>query len=150
MAKSAADSVFAAVAVAMDAAATCKKLGVPQVSDVVYETFDEFKASKAELALARKENVSIYDGFVPVSCLRGGIVNFKHRKQDISLKLKAGLIILAIGQARKESGFGEPKDHDGIFYAGDIVEGDKTVVHAVKTGKLAALHVAGYLGGKNK
>ena len=134
--------------VAMDVASTAKKLGATQVSDVVYETFPEFKASKSELELARKENVSIYDGFVPVSVGRGGLVTFKHRFQNIQVKLKADLIVLAVGQARLPGGLGEPKDHGNVFYAGDIVEGDKTVVYAVKTGKEAAEKIARYLGGK--
>lgn len=135
--------------VAMDVASTCKKLGASQVSDVVYETFPEFKASKAELELARKENVSIYDGFIPVSATRGGVVKFRHRHQPIELKLKAGLIVLAIGQARLEGGLGEPKDKKNVFYCGDVsLEGDKTVVYAVRTGKEAAIKAMAYLGGK--
>jgi len=134
--------------VAMDVASTCKKLGVKQVTDVVYETYPEFKASKSELELARKENVSIYDGFVPVSCGRGGQVSFKHRFNDIQVKLKADLIVLAVGQERIQGGLGEPKDHDGVYYAGDVAEGDKTVVYAVRTGKEAAAKVEEYLGGK--
>ncbi|MBQ2493719.1 MAG: FAD-dependent oxidoreductase, partial [Bacilli bacterium] len=135
--------------VAMDVASTCKKLGAAQVSDVVYETFPEFKASKAELELARKENVSIYDGFIPVSATRGGVVKFRHRHQPIELKLKAGLIVLAIGQARLEGGLGEPKDKKNVFYCGDVsLEGDKTVVYAVRTGKEAAIKAMAYLGGK--
>ncbi len=134
--------------VAMDVASTCKKLGVKQVTDVVYETYPEFKASKSELELARKENVSIYDGFVPVSCLRGGQVTFKHRFNDIQVKLKADLIVLAVGQERAEGGLGEPKDREGVYYAGDVSEGDKTVVYAVRTGKEAAAKVQKYLGGK--
>lgn len=135
--------------VAMDVATTCKKLGASQVSDVVYETFPEFKASKAELELARKENVSIYDGFIPVSATRGGVVKFRHRHQPIELKLKAGLIVLAIGQARLEGDLGEPKDKKNVFYCGDVsLEGDKTVVYAVKTGKEAAIKAMAYLGGK--
>ena len=135
--------------VAMDVASTCKKLGASQVSDVVYETFPEFKASKAELELARKENVSIYDGFIPVSATRGGVVKFHHRHQPIELKLKAGLIVLAIGQARLEGDLGEPKDKKNVFYCGDVsLEGDKTVVYAVKTGKEAAIKAMAYLGGK--
>jgi len=135
--------------VAMDVASTCKKLGASQVSDVVYETFPEFKASKAELELARKENVSIYDGFIPISATRGGVVKFRHRHQPIELKLKAGLIVLAIGQARLEGGLGEPKDKKNVFYCGDVsLEGDKTVVYAVKTGKEAAIKAMAYLGGK--
>lgn len=135
--------------VAMDVASTCKKLGASQVSDVVYETFPEFKASKAELELARKENVSIYDGFIPISATRGGVVKFRHRHQPIELKLKAGLIVLAIGQARLEGDLGEPKDKKNVFYCGDVsLEGDKTVVYAVKTGKEAAIKAMAYLGGK--
>lgn len=134
--------------VAMDVASTCKKLGVKQVTDVVYETYPEFKASKSELELARKENVSIYDGFVPVSAGRGGQVSFKHRFNDIQVKLKADLIVLAVGQERIQGGLGEPKDHDGVYYAGDVSEGDKTVVYAVRTGKEAAAKVEKYLGGK--
>ncbi len=135
--------------VAMDVASTCKKLGASQVSDVVYETFPEFKASKAELELARKENVSIYDGFIPASATRGGVVKFRHRHQPIELKLKAGLIVLAIGQARLEGDLGEPKDKKNVFYCGDVsLEGDKTVVYAVKTGKEAAIKAMAYLGGK--
>lgn len=134
--------------VAMDVATTCKKLGAKQVTDVVYETFEEFKASSSELALARKENVSIMDGFVPVAYKRGGVVEFKHRHEDIVVKVKAGLVILAIGQARISESLGKPEDKGNLFYAGDIVEGDKTVVYAVKTGKLAAMKAIAYLGGK--
>ena len=141
--------------VAMDVCATCKKLGVPQVTDVVYETFEEFKASKAELELVRCLGVSIYDGFVPVSTGRGGIVNFKHRKSDLSVKVKADLIVLAIGQTVDAKGLGLPfegteaKDlPEGVFAAGDIASAEKTVVHAVKSGKEAAASVDAYLGGK--
>ena len=48
--------------VAMDTVTTLKLLGVKQVTDVVYETFAEFKASKKELEGAQKEGVSIIDG----------------------------------------------------------------------------------------
>lgn len=134
--------------VAMDVATTAKKLGAVQVSDVVYETFAEFKASQSELALAREENVSIHDGFIPVSFKRGGTVTFKHRYQDIEMSVKADLIVLAVGQARASEALGAPIDKDNVFYAGDIVEGDKTVVYAVKTGKLAAMRIHARLGGK--
>lgn len=134
--------------VAMDVATTARKLGAKQVTDVAYETFDEFKASKGELETLRKQNISLYDGFIPVAAGRGGVVTFKHRFQDIQVKLKADLIVLAVGQVRAESNLGEPVDQGNIFYAGDVVEGDKTVVYAVKTGKIAAMRVAAALGGK--
>ena len=141
--------------VAMDVCATCKKLGVPQVTDVVYETFDEFKASKAELESVRRLGVSIYDGYVPVSTGRGGIVTFRHRKLDASVKIKADLIVLAIGQ-RLDPGemklpFEGPEAKglpEGVFASGDIAPGEKTVVYAVRSGKEAASSVHAYLGGK--
>ena len=141
--------------VAMDVCATCKKLGVPQVTDVVYETFAEFKASKAELELARRLGVSIYDGYVPESAGRGGIVTFKHRHLDARVKIKADLIVLAIGQ-RLEPGdlklpFEGPEAKslpEGVFACGDIAPGEKTVVYAVRSGKEAAANVDAYLGGK--
>ena len=138
--------------VAMDVVTTAKKLGATYVTDVVYETFDEFKASKEELALAREHNVSIYDGYIPVACTSSGVVTFKHRKMDASIKFKADLIVLAVGQeAEPLEGMqlerGETPVRVGdIFYTGDLVAGDKTVVNAVRKGKLVALDVCKFLG----
>ena len=132
--------------VAMDVATTCKKAGIEQVSDVVYETLSEFKASKAELEGARNAGVSIYDGFVP-SVVKKNVVTFLHRKLEITITLEADLIVLAVGQQRLPSQLGEAADRDNIFYCGDIVEGDKTVVYAVKTGKEAAARALAYLEG---
>ena len=53
--------------VAMDTVTTLKLLGVKQVTDVVYETFAEFKASKKELQGSQEQGVSIIDGYVPVA-----------------------------------------------------------------------------------
>jgi len=141
--------------VAMDVCATCKKLGVAQVTDVVYETFDEFKASKAERELVQSLGVSIYDGFVPVSVGRGGVVTFKHRKYESTVKVKADLIILAIGQAYVPGQLGIKMKNgklgalpEGVFAVGDLITEEKTVVHAVASGKRAAEEVDAYLGGK--
>ena len=145
--------------VAMDIVTICRKSGIKQVTDVVYETFDEFKASKSELEGARAMNVSIYDGFVPVEARSGGIVKFKHRFQDISLRIKADLVVLAIGQSPDVDGLNIPMKgqeaeaplqhvEGNLFVAGDIAEGEKTVVYAVRTGKAAAMAVHAYLGGK--
>ena len=141
--------------VAMDVCATCRKAGVPQVTDVVYETFAEFKASEAELSLVRRLGVSIYDGYVPVSTGRGGIVNFKHRKMEATVRVKADLIVLAIGQRPEPGGldvsFEGPEVTglpEGVFAAGDVAQGEKTVVYAVRNGKSAAEAIDAYLGGK--
>ena len=83
--------------VAMDTVTTLKLLGVPHVTDVVYETFQEFKASKKELQGAQEQKVSIIDGFVPVA-LKGKKVVFQHRFVPSKLEVKADLIILAVGQ----------------------------------------------------
>ena len=145
--------------VAMDVVTTLKMLGCEQVTDVVYETFEEFKASKKELEGAQREGVSIIDGYVPTATARGGIVKFKHRYIKSELKIKADLVILAVGQVADleklpvEMERGEVKaegNHlgDKVFFAGDIGHGEKTVVYAVKLGKEVAKDVDAYLGGK--
>ena len=145
--------------VAMDVVTTLKLLGVKQVTDVVYETFSEFKASKKELLTAQNEKVSIMDGFIPVS-LSGKTVKFKHRFVDTELKVKADLIILAVGQETLAASFGLNVNKmqeveannlhvkDNLFVAGDIADGDKTVVHAVRSAKEVTQAVKKYLGVK--
>jgi dihydropyrimidine dehydrogenase (NAD+) subunit PreT len=140
--------------VAMDTVTTLKLLGVSQVTDVVYETFAEFKASKKELQGAQKMGVSILDGYMPVSYEKG-LVGFKHRFKESTLSIKADLIILAVGQVTSLGDLtdlvlekGEGKDHGKIFLAGDIAHGEKTVVYAVRTGKAAAYAVEAAIGGK--
>lgn len=140
--------------VAMDTVTSLKLLGVPQVTDVVYETFAEFKASKKELQGAQRLGVSILDGYVPVSYERG-VVGFKHRFKESTVTVKADLIILAVGQVTALGDLtdlvldkGEGKDHGKIFLAGDIAHGEKTVVYAVRTGKAAAYAVEAAIGGK--
>ena len=142
--------------VAMDTVTTLKLLGVKQVTDVVYETFAEFKASKKELEGAQAEGVSIIDGYVPVS-LKGKTVRFSHRFVPAELKVKADMIILAVGQYTEAKEFGLPvnkmqeveKTEGNLFTCGDIAQdGEKTVVYAVKSAKLTAYKINKYLGGK--
>ena len=143
--------------VAMDVVTSLKLLGCPHVTDVVYEQFSEFRASKKELQGAQAEGVTIIDGYVPTAVARGGIVKFKHREIPSELKIKADLIILAVGQVSDISGLdvklvrGEV-DADGcqvkgtnVFFAGDIAHGEKTVVWGVRTGKDVAEAVAKFL-----
>lgn len=145
--------------VAMDVVTTLKLLGVKHVTDVVYETFEEFKASKKELVGAQEQGVTIIDGYVPVSC-KGKTVKFQHRFIPSELKIKADLIILAVGQFTEAGFLGLPVEKnqevteencrvkDNVFVAGDISHGEKTVVYAVRSGKEVAYHVNKYLGGK--
>ncbi|NLV28810.1 MAG: FAD-dependent oxidoreductase [Erysipelotrichaceae bacterium] len=146
--------------VAMDVATTLKILGVPHVTDVVYEQFSEFRASDKELKCAQTEGVTIIDGYIPVGVARGGIVKFKHRLIPSELKIKADLIILAVGQCVDVAGLGLDIDKgevafegnhlkdSKIFVAGDIAHGEKTVVWGVRTGKEVAFAVRAFLRGK--
>ena len=145
--------------VAMDTVTTLKLLGVKHVTDVVYETFEEFKASKKELQDAQQENVSIIDGYIPVS-LKGKTVKFEHRFIPGELKVKADLIILAVGQYTEAGLLGlevgktqEVKENmnqieGNLFAAGDIAHGEKTVVYAVRSAKEVTYAVKKYLGVK--
>ena len=145
--------------VAMDTVTTLKLLGVKHVTDVVYETFEEFKASKKELQGAQQENVSIIDGYIPVA-LKGKTVKFEHRFIPGELKIKADLIILAVGQYTEAGLLGlevsktqEVKENGNqvegnLFAAGDIAHGEKTVVYAVRSGKEVCYAVKKYLGVK--
>lgn len=145
--------------VAMDVITSLKLLKVPYVTDVVYEKFSEFKASKKELLNAQENGVTIIDGYIPTGTARGGIVKFKHREIPSELKIKADLIVLAVGQIVDNEGLDLPIEKnefahkgihvkDNVFVCGDIAHDDKTVVASVKTGKEVALEVNKMLGGR--
>lgn len=135
--------------VAMDAATTLKRLGAKRVTDVAYEELCEFLASEKELEGARQAGVTIIDGYIPEQ-MDGNTVTFKHRHMDARLCLGADKIILAVGQKPdvKSLGLemeGNEAKADGyrtadpeVFVTGDLAEGDKTVVWAVRKGKEAA------------
>ena len=140
----------------MDVVTTLKLLGVKQVTDVVYETFAEFKASKKELEGAQKEGVTIIDGYVPVS-MKGKTVKFAHRYIQSELKIKADLVILAVGQYTEAGLLGfevnklqEVTNAGGkVFVAGDVAPGgEKTVVYAVRSAKEVTYNVKKFLGVK--
>ena len=146
--------------VAMDVVTSLKLLGCPHVTDVVYEQFSEFRASKKELMNAQEQGVTIIDGYVPTAVARGGIVKFKHRIIPGELKIKADLIILAVGQVANVEGLGVELDkgevnakgcrvpNTNVFFAGDIGHGEKTVVWGVRLGKEVAFEIKRFLGGK--
>ena len=146
--------------VAMDVVTSLKLLGCPHVTDVVYEQFSEFKASKKELENAQEQGVTIIDGYVPVAVARGGIVKFKHRVIPAELKVKADLLILAVGQVPNVDNLGVELEKGeintngvrvpdtNVFFAGDIGHGEKTVVWGVRSGKEVAFEVKRFLGGK--
>ena len=148
--------------VAMDVAVTCKKLGAKNIKVVARESFDIFPASKNELNEARALNISVIDGFTPAE-VNGDTVVFSSTVDESSLTVKANKIILAIGQRNDidlaalnlkltDRGLIATDNYstniNGVFAAGDIIDGEKSVVYAVKTGKEAANAIIEYLGGK--
>lgn len=143
--------------VAMDVASTLKILGCESVTCVAREELAEFPASEQEFATAQALGVSIIDGFTPIAAA-GNKVTFKHVRLPGELTLMAEQIILAVGQqAELEAFAGIQAQHNtvathdyqtsdpALFAAGDIIQGDKTVVYAVKTGKEAAQAIHHYL-----
>ena len=148
--------------VAMDVVSTLKLLGSENVTDVVYEEFKEFRASKKELEGAQKLGVTIIDGYVPVK-VEGNKVSFEHRVIKAKVEVEADLIILAVGQIPVVAGLGidlvrgevdegrpyitkDPK----VWVCGDIAHSayDKTVVGGVRTGKEVAFYIDATIGGK--
>ena len=146
--------------VAMDVVTTLKLLGAENVTDVVYEEFKEFRASKKELEGAQKLGVTIMDGYVPVK-VEDNKVTFEHRVIKAKVEIEAGLIVLAVGQIPVVAGLGidlvrgevdegrpyitkDPK----VWVCGDIAHSayDKTVVGGVRTGKEVAFYIDATLG----
>lgn len=138
--------------VAMDVATTAKTLGVKKVTCVAREDMEVFPASKKEFAEAIESEVSIISGFTPNE-VNNSKVTFKEVNGEGLLTLSAPKIVLAIGQVPGDLNLGLEKDRmdikvtdyrtsiPDIFACGDITEGDKTVVWAVKKGKEAAVAV---------
>lgn len=146
--------------VSMDICTSLKILGSTNVSAVVYEELFEFKASKKELEDARKHNVTIIDGYVPVAC-KDNHVTFKHRRLPYQLEMTADKIVLAVGQTYDlgnidlEMDKGQVKTKynyqvgdSNVFVIGDIsINKEKTVVGSVKSAKEALYYINKYLGG---
>lgn len=144
----------------MDVCTTLKLLGVKNVTAVVRREFDNFRASQKELADARAQGVSIYDGYAPVA-VEGNTVTFEHRAVKSTIRYTADKIILAVGQTLDAEGLNLTFDHEeansdnfrvadsNVFVVGDISKNEeKTVVGAVRSGKLVAERIHAYLGGE--
>lgn len=149
--------------VAMDAATTLKALGAEDVVAVARETVARFPASKEEYQISHEARVSIIDGFTPVD-VKDNTVTFEHVSMQGKLEITADLILIACGQisslesmksvpqtrGEAETDGSLVKGFHNLFVAGDIVKGDKSVVYAVRTGKVAANDIDNYLKGGKK
>lgn len=132
--------------VALDVASSCKLLGANNIKVIALETLDNLPASKEEMKIAEELNIQIIGGFIPKKVENNKII-FNEIEGEDKLELYYDKIVLAIGQMSTL-----PKDlknkQNNIFFSGDIVEGDKTVVGAIKTGKTVANEINKFLGGE--
>ena len=151
--------------VAMDCAATAKLLGAEKVTIVYRRTIEEAPANINELAYVQSMGITIVTKFRPAEILGENDVTgmaFDGTDGFSGLKLKADTVVFAIGQGAEDmskiAGFKLNEkgaivadlevgltNVDGIFAAGDIVNGGKTVVEAVAQGKAAAVSIIDYL-----
>ncbi len=151
--------------VAMDCAATAKLLGAEKVTVVYRRTIEEAPASINEIAYVQSMGISIVQNFAPAEILGDKKVTgmaFDGRDKFGGLKLKADMVVFAIGQSAEDMSLVTSAkltekgtivaslekgktSAAGIFAAGDIVNGGKTVVEAVAQGKAAAENIMTYL-----
>lgn len=152
--------------VAMDCAATAKLAGAEKVMIYYRRTVEEAPAYIEEIKFVQSLGVTMTTEFAPKEILadgnKVGFVVFEGRDKESEAKVKADTVVFAIGQEPSDmtalAGFQvDPKGFivadeetgetgvEGVFAAGDIVNGGKTVVEAVAEGKKAAAAIVEYL-----
>jgi len=152
--------------VAMDCAATAKLLGAEKVTIVYRRTVEEAPANMNELKYVQSMGITIVTKFRPAEIVGkdGKVAGMMFDGTDgySGLKMKADTVVFAVGQGAEdmtkvaavklnEKGMITANTEKGktsaagIFAAGDIVNGGKTVVEAVAQGKAAADSIMDYL-----
>ena len=151
--------------VAMDCATTAKMLG-NRVTVVYRRRKMDMPAYPAEVALVQSLGVDFITETLPMEVLgeNGKVTALKAQGKDgvSEFILKADRVIMAIGQEVEDVSFIEGLSVDekqlvmadktsfatsmpGVFAAGDVANGGKTVVEAVAEGKAAAAGIDAYL-----
>lgn len=150
--------------VALDCASTAKLLGCEDVKLVYRRTIEKMPADVVEREYIQSLNIPIFTGLKPLEMIgeNGKVSVFKAEGMFDSsqLELPTDMVIFAVGQEPENINIIADINVDGkgivvtencrtsiedIFAAGDIVQGDKTVVQAVASGKLAAKEIERYL-----
>jgi dihydropyrimidine dehydrogenase (NAD+) subunit PreT len=150
--------------VAMDCASTVKLLGCEDVKIVYRRSIEKMIANVKERVYVQSLNIPIFTGFKPLEIVgKDGKVKALKAEgmfDSSSLELPADMVIFAVGQETEdikavadvnlnEKGIVVTENCrtsiEDVFAAGDIIEGDNTVVQAVATGKLAAEEIEKYL-----
>ena len=148
--------------VAMDCAVTAKLLGA-ETALVYRRSIEEAPAEMAEIQHIVDLGVSITTNFAPAEVVGGDKVEamkFPGRDGGSEATIACDTVVFAIGQAAEDmtavapvavndKGLivttGSKTNVAGIFAAGDIAHGGKTVVEAVAAGKIAAVEIMDYL-----
>lgn len=154
--------------VAMDCAATAKLSGASDVHIWYRRTIEEAPANIEEIKYALSLGVTITTNFAPAAFTGKNKVEFaefKGRDGKSEAKVACDFVVLAIGQQAEDAtaiceGLSVAKKGcvavrkggktgvKGVFAAGDIVNGGKTIVEAVAAGKEAAETILAYLNRK--
>lgn len=154
--------------VAMDCATTAKMLG-NRVTVVYRRRKIDMPAYPPEVAYVQSLGVDFITETLPVEVLgeNGKVTALKAQGKDgvSEFVLKADRVVMAIGQDVDETGYAEGLKVDdkqlvmvdeatcatnieGVYAAGDVVNGGKTVVQAVAEGKTAADGIDAWLASK--
>lgn len=129
--------------VAMDCAVTAKLSKAKSVQIIYRRTIEEAPCNIAELKLATEMGIPMTNNMAPAEIIGEGgkvkMIAFNERDGKGGMRVSADLVVFAIGQ---KPGFdGVKPDEKKIFAGGDIVNGGKTVVEAVKEGKEQAFKI---------
>ena len=155
--------------VALDCAATAKLLGCEDVKIVYRRTIEKMPADAEEREYIQSLNIPIFTGLKPLE-IKGengkvSLLKAEGMFDSSQLEIPSDMIIFAVGQESDDVKVIADVKVDGkgivvtencrtniedIFAAGDIVKGDKTVVQAVASGKLAAEEIEKYLALKKE
>ncbi|MEN1761862.1 FAD-dependent oxidoreductase [Anoxynatronum sibiricum] len=154
--------------VAMDCATTAKMLG-NRVTVVYRRRQMDMPAYPPEVAYVQSLGVDFITETLPVEVLgeNGKVTALKAQGKDgvSEFVLKADRVVMAIGQEVDETGYAEglkvnekqlavvdeatcATSVEGVYAAGDVVNGGKTVVQAVAEGKAAADGIDAWLASK--
>lgn len=155
--------------VAIDCAVTANIYGAKDVKIIYRRSLEEAPGNIREFVHAFERGISVTTNMAPVALKGDGKVEtvefegFKNKSDKMTVS--ANIVVFATGQTSEiketglvpddklnEKGFIKTNDTNitGKFFAGgDIVHGAKTVVEAVKAGKIAATAMKKYLEGKN-
>lgn len=147
--------------VAMDCAASAKKMGAEKVAIWYRRTIDECPANKAEVAYVNSLGIPMTTDMAPKAVEGDGKVEFMTfagRDGLSEARVACDTVIFAIGQgpealegaSKGEKGYILPDKENGVFVAGDILYGGRTVVEAVANGKLTAAEIVSYLERKEQ